>query len=130
MALSDEKSYLDDPSARLWAVPFLLVTMEDEYPAVRLLAFRSLETLIGRAADADLDLSLTVANLPDFDALSEPKERDEIIAIWKSWWGNVDKESIPHPGEAVPLDENLLPIRALIDPLVAAQDTKIITIGE
>ena len=127
-ALVRDVSYTSDPVARLWAVPFLLLTMEDRYPAVRHFAYRGLASLYRRAqAAGDLRWS---PPLPDFDYLAETPVRDAALARCWSWWQALDRRGIPHPGPAVPLDAELMPIRAAVAPLTAQQSRNVIAIGE
>jgi predicted CXXCH cytochrome family protein len=128
MALGAEASYTTDANARLWAVPLLLATMdEDNYASVRHFADRSLRALIARA---DVSVVAGSASLPKFDAQATPEVRRQTIAAWQAWWRAVDKHRIPHPGDAVPLDSSLQLRRDLIDPLRAKQNDRMIAIGE
>lgn len=130
MALSGGESYTEDPVARLWAAPFLFLAMEDRYPAVRHFAYRGLRALLGRAAARDAGLASVLEEIPTFDPLAEEPERREIIARWKAWWSTLDKRTIPHPGDAVPLDDRLEPVPAVVAGLTRSQEEKIIAIGE
>ncbi|MCS6883819.1 MAG: cytochrome c3 family protein [Acidobacteriota bacterium] len=129
-SLRAEKTYTADPFERLWAVPLLLVAMNDRYAAIRHFAYRSLKTLVARAAQADARLDEATSRIAKFDPQAPPEERQRRIAEWRSWWVNLDKSRIRHPGSEVPLDEHLLPIEAVISNLLAQQDDKDISIGE
>jgi predicted CXXCH cytochrome family protein len=122
MALSDRASYTEDPKARLWAVPFFLITMTDHYPAVRHFAWRGLRGLTSAESGA--------AALPLFDPQAPVEDRLEVVAAWVAWWRAFDKARIGHPGAAVPLDEDLQPRFVVIDRLRAKQHDKVISIGE
>ncbi len=123
MALADQRSYTGDATARLWVVPFLLITMEDRYPAIRHFAYRALRTTVERAG-------VSVDGLPVFDPQAPPEVRRDAVARWRAWWAGLDKRAIPRPGAAVPLDESLLPVAARVEPLLAAQDNNAVSIGE
>ena len=129
-SLTDEVSYTDDPLARLWGVPFLIITMEDSYPAIRHFAYRGLQQLIADADQVDPRLGQTVAAIPPFDYLADRETRMAVVQQWQQWWEVLDKQNIPHPGPHVPLDDALLPISEVTHPLLAAQSQKIIHIGE
>ncbi len=129
-ALAAPQSYTGDPVARLWAVPFLLITLEDNYPALRQMAYRGLLQLAEEASGDWPEISGVLSGAPDFDALSEPVDRQPAIDHWWAWWMSADRSRIPHPGPSVPLDASLRPIPQLIEGLVAQQDQKIISIGE
>ena len=77
MALGDERSYAADPRARLWAVPLLVETLEDNYPAIRHFAHRSLKRLAERGGVAQA--------LPNFDPLAPPETRRVAVAAWRAW---------------------------------------------
>jgi predicted CXXCH cytochrome family protein len=132
MALADERSYTSAARARLWAAPFLILTMEDRYPAVRHFAHRALRQLAERAGeDASTWAAPVVAPPPPaFDALADPAERERAIAKSWEWWNALEKSGMPHPGDAVPLDENLAPDFRLVQTLRAMQESHAINIGE
>ena len=127
-AMTQEASYTADATARLWGVPFLLLTMEDRYPAVRHFAYRGLSRLVRRAQTASG--APASAPLPDFDYLADGPERDEALARCWSWWRSLDRRRIPHPGPAVPLDPDLMPIHTEVAALTARQSRNVIAIGE
>lgn len=127
-SLSREDSYNSDPVQKLWAVPFLLIAMEDRYSAIRHFGYRSLKTLTANASK--IDSRIATNTLPYFDPQASPETRQQVIAQWKNWWSNLDKHRIPHPGREVPLDEQLQPISSIIEPLIANQDQTAISIGE
>jgi len=128
-ALTQEASYTADAAARLWAVPFLLLTMEDRYPAVRHFAYRGLSILC-RRAQAAVPGARAAARLAAFDYLADAPARSATLERWWTWWRALDKSRIPHPGAAVPLDSDLMPIRAEVAELTMQQDQKVIAIGE
>ena len=130
MALAAERSYSSDAAARLWAVPFFLVTMEDEYPAVRHFAARALRQVIARASKASPHLVSETAELPHFDPLAPLEARRAMLERWRDWWARTDKSGIAHPGAAVPLDAALQPVMSTIDRLRGEQVRKVISIGE
>ncbi len=116
-----------DAVARLWAVPFLLVTLEDRYPAVRHFAWRGLQSLHRRARAAAPGFP---APLPEFDYLADADDRAAAVARAWAWWRALDRRRIPHPGPAVPLDAELMPIEATVAALTARQARSAIAIGE
>jgi hypothetical protein len=128
-ALAQEHSYTDDAAARLWAVPFLLLAMEDRYPAVRHFAHRGL-TVLCRRAEAVQPGTKQAALLPRFDYLAEASARSAVLNRWWSWWRELDKSRIPRPGPEVPLDREWMPVRKDIETLTARQDPGVISIGE
>ncbi|MCU1228025.1 MAG: hypothetical protein JWO97_909 [Acidobacteria bacterium] len=127
MALGGDSSYDDNANDRLWAVPLLLITMDDNYASVRHFAYRALRALIARA---DPSVVAGALSLPRFDPQAPPEARREVIAAWDAWWRALDKHRIAHPGDAVPLDAAFQPRRDLIEPLRAKQNDRMIAIGE
>ena len=110
MALGDERGATKNPMARLWAVPFLLITMQDEYPAVRHFAFRALRKLLDRASATRPALAGSTAPLPRFEPQATAEERQRVLERWWVWWVQLDKGDIPRPDKAVPLDAALQPL--------------------
>src|SRR5262249_8655505 len=66
-ALGAEKSYDPDPLHLIWAAPFLILTMEDSYPAIRHFAYRALGRVIERAAARQPDIAASARAIPGFD---------------------------------------------------------------
>ena len=130
MALSDTRSYTEDPRARLWAVPFLLVALEDRYPALRHFADRSLRTLVDQAARSDAALTTSAASIPRFDPLASEKDRQIVVARWRAWWDAFDKSRLKHPGAAVPLGPSFELVDETVRRLRERQRNETITIGE
>jgi predicted CXXCH cytochrome family protein len=128
-ALTREASYATSAAARLWAVPFLLLVMEDRYPAIRHFAYRGLSSLC-RRAEAVVPGAREASRLPAFDYLADTPARSAALQRWWSWWRALDKRRIPHPGPAVPLDHDLMPVRSEVTALTAQQDVDAIAIGE
>src|SRR5439155_27229443 len=126
--LGAERSYTADPSARLWAAPFLLLPMEDRYAAVRHIAHRSLLALCARAAPRLPGAS--AASLPAFDYEGDDAGRAASLAAWWTWWRALEKSRLPTPGAAVPLDAQWTPDRATIASLRALQDPTSIAFGD
>lgn len=121
-ALSGERYYRQEADARLWVVPFLLLALEDEYPAIRYMAWRGLRDVTARAA-----LTLPVT---DYDYLAGADTRTaHLFQLW-DWWAAVDKTAIPFPGTAVPLDASFMPQTAVIQPLLARRSDEAVHIGE
>jgi hypothetical protein len=121
-ALSGERYYQQEPQARLWVVPFLLLSLEDNYPAVRYFAWRGLREVAGRA-----ELTLPVT---EFDYLAEPDARAAVIlALW-DWWAALDKTGMAFPGTAVPLTPDFMPQTDIIESLLARRSDEQINIGE
>ena len=128
-ALTQDASYTPDPAARLWAVPFLLLTLEDRYPAVRHFAYRGLTRLCRRAEDLAPGTS-RITPPPAFDYLADAPARAAALDRCWAWWRAVDKSRLAHPGVAVPLDPDFMPVRADVQELRARQDQNAIAIGE
>lgn len=121
-ALSSERTYREEAESQLWVVPFLLLAMEDEYPAIRYIAWRGLRDVTGRA---DLILPVT-----DFDYLADLEPRTtHLFTLW-NWWAELDKSTIPFPGTAVPLTPEFMPNPDIIEPLLAQRSDEQINIGE
>jgi hypothetical protein len=120
-ALDRAVPYADDASP-LWAVPLLLLTLEDDYPAIRHFAARGLRELLAREGLAAPDTG--------FDPLAEPAARSAAVERWWSWWRATDRSGIAHPGRAVPLDADLMPRLDVIARLKAGRDDRVIAIGE
>lgn len=130
-ALGDERGASPKPLERLWAVPFLVKALEDDYPSIRRLSARSLETLVARAGMAQPALAALAAQVPRFDFQAPPEERARVVRAWRQWWGALDKRGIARPDSAVPLDGALEPLPDVVEQLVhkrAAQPP--IQIGE
>jgi predicted CXXCH cytochrome family protein len=113
---------------RLWAIPLLAGALEDDYPAIRHFAHRSIRTLVARAGA--LDARFAVSALPAFDPLAPPEARAEAVAAHRAWWSALDKRGIGRPGAAVPLDAALELDRARVAPLVASRASERVSIGE
>lgn len=120
-ALDRAVPYAEDGSP-LWAVPFLILTLEDDYPAIRHFAARGLGELLAREGIPPPETG--------FEALGEPDARAAALERWWAWWTALDKSAIAHPGEAVPLDGELMPRRDRIARLKAGRDERVIAIGE
>jgi hypothetical protein len=129
MAAGEPASYHADPVARLWIVPVLLQCMEDRYSSIRHFAYRSLLRVVKTAAPFDSAVERALV-LPRFEPQAEPDDRRHVIAEWRSWWVGLDKSGIPHPGEAVPVDDDLQLLPERVAALVAMQRDKDISIGE
>ncbi len=129
-ALGSEDSYTADPMARLWMVPFALITMEDAYPSIRFIAQRSLAQLVERARLQDGSLGPAAPDLSEFDYLGDEAARRAALDSWWQWWRVLDKGRIAYPGPAVPLDADLMPVNDVIDGLIARQSRELIFIGE
>src|SRR6185503_18956201 len=82
-ALTQDASYTSDPTSRLWAVPFLLLTLEDRYPAVRHFAYRGLTRLCRRAEDAAGTRGITPP--PPFDYLADAPGRATAVERCWAW---------------------------------------------
>lgn len=130
MAFGEERSATADPVARLWAVPFLLLTLEDGYPSVRHFAFRSMRQLVDRAAAVKPELVRGADAIPRFDPQAPVEERQRILGRWRDWWAKLDKAGLSRPDKAVPLDEAFQPIPATVELLKHRQAEQTISIGE
>ncbi len=130
-ALGDARSYTAQPLARLWAVPFLLQGMEDNYSSIRRLSWLSLEALVARAGEARPALKGSAGQVPRFEPQASAEERARVVRSWRQWWAALDKGDIPRPDASVPLDAAMEPIPAVVEQLLerrAAQPP--IQIGE
>ena len=116
--------------ARLWAVPILLIVMEDSYPAIRTSANRSLRALVGRAGLARADVAGVLGALPRFEPQADPDSRRAVLARWWQWWSGLEKRGIDAPDSALPLDGRFLPQMDRIQQLRARQDNSVVSIGE
>lgn len=130
LAFGDPASYASDPVARLWAVPFLTISLEDRYPAVRAFAYRSIRALVDRAAAADPGVARAAAGLPWFDPQADAAARAEAVARMRAWWDALDKRGVARPGDAVPLDDQFRPDAAVVQALARSADEHPISIGE
>ena len=131
-ALTAEESYTPDPMTRLWVIPYLLLAMEDEYPAIRHFGERGLRQMLARAEAIAPAWVATTASLPPFDYLAEPDARQVVLAAWWAWWQEVDKTGIA-AGENTAvylLDPNLQPLPEQITPLLNQRSQLPISIGE
>ncbi|WP_224365558.1 cytochrome c3 family protein [Hyalangium versicolor] len=130
-ALGDARSYTAQPVARLWAVPFLLRSMEDDYASIRRLSWLSLQSLVTRAGETRPALASSSGALPRFEPQATAEERARVVQRWRQWWAGLDKGDIPRPDASVPLDAAMEPIPAVVEQLLqkrAAQPP--IQIGE
>ena len=129
-ALGAERGYTTDAVTRLWAVPILLIVMEDSYPAIRTSANRSLRALVGRACAARADLGCVLGALPRFEPQATPEGRRAVLERWWQWWASLDKRGIDPPDAALPLDAQFRPQVERIQSLRARQDNSVVSIGE
>ncbi|ADO74185.1 cytochrome c3 family protein [Stigmatella aurantiaca] len=117
-ALGDERSALTHPLARLWAVPFLLKALEDNYPSIRRLSWRSLQSLVARAGQVRPSLAASAQPLPRFDFQAPEEERNLVVRRWRQWWAAMASGDIPRPGPAVPLDAAMEPVESAVERLL------------
>lgn len=130
-ALGDERGATPRPVERLWAVPFLLQAMEDDYPSVRRLASRSLAALVARAGEVRPDVAGSAHPMPRFEPEASPEERARVMQRWRQWWASLDKRGVGRPDAAVPLDAALEPLPAAVEQLLRKRATQPpIRIGE
>jgi len=129
-ALGAERGYTPDRVARLWAVPVLLAVMEDNYPAIRTCAYRSLRSLVQRAGRERADIAGALGLVPAFEAQAPPETRRAALERWWRWWISLDKRGIDPPDGSVPLDSAFRPQIERIRALRARQDNSIVSIGE
>jgi predicted CXXCH cytochrome family protein len=125
-ALASERTYAPAARERLWVLPFLVLTMEDNYAAVRHFAYRGLRAVVARAdlGDGALDAA------PPFDPQAPVRDRARAIAWWRAWWSALDKRELVHPGEAVPLGADFELDAARVEALLRARVDEDISIGE
>jgi hypothetical protein len=131
-ALTLERSYSSDPRRRLWAVPWLLVGLEDDYAAVRHFAWRGLRELLGRPGALPAEDAGRWATQPRFDPQAPAVVRAAALASYRGFWRGLDKRGLP-PHEETPalgLDADYQVVRERLAPLVARRDTRLISIGE
>ena len=130
-SLGDERSYTEDPVARLWAVPFLAAAMErDSYPAVRHLAERAARRLVARASARWPELAAKARSTPDFDPMDAPARRAAVAGWYRGLWEGLDRTRVPRPDASVPLDERMLPVASVIDRLGRTTPEPAVSIGE
>ena len=96
--------------------------MEDNYPAIRYMAWRGLNANL---KDANLSLDQI-----SFDYLADEADRQLVMNQLWHWWADLDKQMIPHPGTAVPLNPDLSLNMEIIEPLLAQRSNELIHIGE
>jgi hypothetical protein len=121
-ALAHKRSYAETAESQLWVVPFLLLAMEDNYPAIRFMAWRGLRDVTSRASIA--------LPLYDFDYLADAAARSRDLQTLQIWWRELDKSDIPFPGTAVPLTAQFQLDGTLVEPLLARRSNEQINIGE
>lgn len=121
--LGAERNASADPVERLWVVPFLLLAMEDSYPAVRHMAFRSLGQVVARAKR---DVS---APRLDFEPQASPQLRREVVALWRQWWRATDKRGVGRD-PSVPLDDTFEPLPDVVRTLRSTRKETVVSIGE
>lgn len=129
-ALGAAESYAPTARERMWAVPILLLILEDRYPAIRTLAARSLRAIVERDAAERPDVRAGLASLPVFEPQAAAESRRRTLGLWWTWWEGLDKRGIAHPGEAVPLDGDLMPQMLRVQQLRSKQDDTLVSIGE
>jgi hypothetical protein len=129
-ALSVEGSYTADPRERLWAVPWLLVGLEDDYAAVRYFAWRGLRELLGRPGALPPAEAARWAAQPPFDPQAPAPARAAALAAYGGFWRGLDKQGLPGEAAALGLDARYEVVRERLAPLVAGRDTRAVSIGE
>ena len=100
-----------------WRAPFLMYALDDEYAAVRLLAYQSLRKLAGFQ-----DLQ--------FDYLADAPTRARQIADARRRWSEVAASNSTGIDPAIPLEPGGEPIAGVIDRLLQSQDREEINILE
>jgi hypothetical protein len=117
-ALGDARSSTSQPLARLWAVPFLLQAMEDNYSSIRRLSWLSLEALVTRAGWEKPTWVAAARQLPRFEPQASEQERARVVGRWRQWWASLNKGDVARPDSAVPLDAALEPLPAAVEQLL------------
>ncbi|XXF74954.1 cytochrome c3 family protein [Myxococcaceae bacterium GXIMD 01537] len=117
-AFGEVKSAARSPEARLWAIPFLLQAMEDDYPSVRRLAYRSLVALVRRAEEARSARVAGAPLTPRFEPEATAAERAATLQRWRQWWAALDKHGMARPDPSVPLDAAMEPRPDVIERLL------------
>jgi len=129
-ALTDDRSYTRDARARLWVVPVLLVGLEDDYAAVRYFGWRGLREALARPGALEAAEAARWAERPDFDPQAPAPGRAAAIEWYRAFWRTLDKRGLPSDVHALGLDAAYEADRTRLGPLVAARDTRPISIGE
>lgn len=112
---------------RMWAVPYLLVTLEDRYPIMRWFARDSLLAIERRwTAQGETRFAQV---LDDFDFIGDVTERKNRVEALLQSFAALDKSSWPRPAN-VGLDEQWRPDLAQLHQLLTMQTGKDINIGE
>jgi hypothetical protein len=113
----------------MWAAPFLLLAMDDRYPAVRHFAYRGLVEMVSRA-EAHAPDTWALSRLPDFDYLAEALGAIDGARALLDVVARGRQARRRAPGDAVPLDGDLMPRRSEVAALTARQDAAAVSIGE
>ncbi len=117
---------------KLFLIPHLLLAMEDDYPAVRRFAFKSLQSILDDVLVEGNELKNVNSSLAAFDFIADYPQRNQILK--ESWFEfqKINKDNWPKPPQNSLLNENyVLDANTLYKlKLQATQDSKIIQIGE
>ncbi|HEX6737114.1 MAG TPA: cytochrome c3 family protein [Vicinamibacteria bacterium] len=129
-AFSFERSSTGDARARLWAVPWILMGLEDDYAAVRHFAWRSLRELLARPGALAPGEAARWGEQPGFDPQAPAPERQAAVASYRTFWRALDKRGLPADAAALGLDAAYEVPRPRLAPLLARRDTRLVSIGE
>ncbi len=120
---------------RLFLVPHLILALQDDYPAIRRFAHKSLLSIISEAEIAEIsftafdDLALA---LQAFDFIADVSQRNEVFKPINSWISQVDFNLWPVPPVGSLLNEDYSLKMPLIEPLrqESMKASKRIHVGE
>ena len=105
-----------EASAGNWAVPFLAYSLDDSYPAVRLLAYQSLRKL-----DGFEDV--------EYDYLGAADVRSRQIEQVRRRWETQPRTAVQHSDD-VPLGRDAQPVPGIVERLLKSQDQSEIHLAE
>jgi predicted CXXCH cytochrome family protein len=109
------------PADRKFLLPFLILTLSDNYPMLRWFARRSLLAL-----DGNKDLT---EGLAAWDYIADEELRQPLIdKLWQRW-RQIDPQQVARP-DGAPLDDGAQPLWPQIEALTALRANKEIDIGE
>lgn len=117
----------DSAEQRMWAVPYLLVTLEDRYPIMRWFARDSLLAIEKRWVGQGQDRFAQA--LDDFDFIGDVADRKQRVETLLKSFATLEKSAWPRPRNAG-LDLQWRPDSVQLQRLLIMQTGKDINIGE
>jgi hypothetical protein len=96
------------PRQRAFLVPLLLLALEDDYPAVRRFAAKSLSSLVAEL-EADGFATAMAPSLARLDFLAAPEDRRRRLAELWARWRAADRGELPPPPLGAGVTRELLP---------------------